>query len=122
MVAAYDTADFVADCSARGIARYVAMKITEWRDTALDRRTSRHSGYVASQRIRKRIEECFAGAKDGRPLSKIKVYGKDKVSFLTTLTVGCYTLLRWQSSRPPPGWQRRRSGVGEIWRSTPIGR
>jgi hypothetical protein len=31
---------------------------------------------------------------NGRPLRKMKMYGKRKVEFITTLTVGIYTLLR----------------------------
>jgi hypothetical protein len=84
----------VADCRERGITPQVAMNITEHRGSAIDARTTRHAGYVASQRLRKRIEECFGWSKDGRPLRKMKVVGKEKVTFLTTLTVGCYTLLR----------------------------
>ncbi len=91
---AYDTADFVADCRERAVTPHVAMNITEHRGSAIDARTTRHAGYLASQRIRKRIEECFGWAKDGRPLRKIKLLGKARVSFLTTLTVGCYTMLR----------------------------
>jgi len=81
----------------------VAMNITEQRDSAIDRRTTRHRGYLASQRIRKRIEECFGWGKDGRPLRKMKVYGRHKVDFLTTLTIGIYTLpRRSQQLRHPP--------------------
>jgi hypothetical protein len=89
---AYDTADFVADCHRRAVTPHVAMNITEHRGSAIDTRTARHAGYLASRRIRKRIEACFGW--DGRPLRKIKLLGKDRVSFLTTLTVGCYTMLR----------------------------
>jgi hypothetical protein len=91
---AYDTAQFVADCRERGITPQVAMNITAHRGSAIDARTTRHAGYIASQRMRKRIEECFGWSKDGRPLRKMKLYGKRKVEFLTTLTVGIYTLLR----------------------------
>jgi transposase len=91
---AYDTAQFVADCRERGITPQVAMNITDHRGSAIDARTTRHAGYVASQRLRKRIEECFGWSKDGRPLRKMKLYGKPKVEFLTTLTVGIYTMLR----------------------------
>jgi transposase len=91
---AYDTADFVAGCRKRQVTPHVAMNITEYRGSALDGRTTRHRGYLASQRVRKRIEECFGWSKDGRPLRKMKVVGKQRVAFLTTLTVGCYTLLR----------------------------
>jgi len=91
---AYDTAQFVAECRERGITPQVAMNITAHRGSAIDARTTRHAGYQVRQRIRKRIEECFGWSKDGRPLRKMKLYGKPKVDFLTTLTVGIYTLLR----------------------------
>ena len=91
---AYDTKQFVADCRERGVTPQVAMNISGARSSAIDGRTTRHAGYLASQRIRKRIEECFGWSKDGRPLRKMKVYGKRKVDFVTTLTVGIYTLLR----------------------------
>jgi transposase len=91
---AYDTAQFVAECRDRGVTPQVAMNITAHRGSAIDARTTRHAGYLASQRVRKRIEECFGWSKDGRPLRKMKLYGKRKVEFLTTLTVGIYTMLR----------------------------
>lgn len=91
---AYDSADFIAECRKRGVTPHVAMNITETRDSGIDARTTRHAGYLVSQRIRKRIEECFGWGKDGRPMRKMKVVGKDKVTFLSTLTVSCYTLLR----------------------------
>ena len=99
---AYDTAQFVADCRERGITPQVAMNITAHRGSAIDARTTRHAGYLASQRIRKRIEECFGWSKDGRPLRKMKLYGKRKVQFLTTLTVGIYTLLPVTNLLGPP--------------------
>ena len=90
----YDTADFIAECRKRKVTPHVAMNVSEHRGSAIDARTTRHPGYLASQRLRKRIEECFGWGKDGRPMRKMKVMGKEKVAFLTTLTVGCYTLLR----------------------------
>ena len=63
--------------------------------SALDASTTRHAGYLWSQRIRKRIEERFGcWGKDGRPLRKMKHPGHAQVSFIATLTVGCYPLLR----------------------------
>ena len=99
---AYDTKQFVADCRKRNVTPHVAMNISGNRGSAIDARTTRHAGYVVSQRIRKRIEECFGWCKDGRPLRKMKVYGKRKVEFVTTLTVGMYTLLRVAKLLAPP--------------------
>jgi len=99
---AYDTAQFVADCRERGVTPQVAMNISGTRGSAIDARTTRHAGYIASQRIRKRIEECFGWSKDGRPLRKMKVCGERKVDFLTTLTVRIYTLLRVTKLLQPP--------------------
>ena len=112
---AYDSADFIADCRERAVTPHVAMNITEKRGSAIDARTTRHAGYLASQRIRKRIEECFGWGKDGRPMRKMKVVGKDKVTFLTTLTVSCYTLLRVAKLRVGPGRRLRRRGVCVGW-------
>ncbi len=99
---AYDTKDFVADCRERGVTPHVAMNDSGTRSSAIDGRTSRHAGYLVSQRIRKRIEECFGWCKDGRPLRKMKVYGKEQVAFVTTLTVGIYTMLRVANLLRPP--------------------
>ena len=85
---AYDTAHFVADCRERGVTPHVAMNIN--RAAWLGDRCAHDAPcrLLASQRIRKRIEECFGWGKDGRPMRKMKVYGKHKVAFLATLTVG----------------------------------
>lgn len=99
---AYDVAEFLADCRERGVTPHVACNDRRAGGSALDRRTTRHAGYRWSQRIRKRIEEGFGWAKDGRPLRKMKHAGLSQVSFLTTLTVGCYALLRVATLLTPP--------------------
>ena len=91
---AYDTADFVHDCRERGVTPHIACNDGRPGGSALDARTTRHAGYRLSQRIRKRIEEGFGWGKDGRPLRKMKVRGQAQVGFMTTLTIGCYALLR----------------------------
>ena len=93
---------FVSECRERGITPQVAMNISDTRGSSIDARTTRRAGYLASQRIRKRIEECVGWSKDGRPLRKMNLYGKRKVEFLTTLTVGIYTLLRVSNLLGPP--------------------
>jgi transposase len=91
---AYDVAEFLVDCRERGVTPHVACNDARAGGSALDARTTRHAGYMWSQRIRKRIEEGFGWGKDGRPLRKMKHTGHAQVSFFATLTVGCYALLR----------------------------
>ena len=98
----YDTAEFVAGCRERGITPHVACNDNRPGGSALDSRTTRHAGYWASQRIRKRIEEGFGWSKDGRPLRKIKVTGQAQVGFIATLTLSCYALLRVANLLRPP--------------------
>ena len=50
----YDTREFMTTCRSFQITPHVAMK---QRRSALDRRTSRHAGYAASQRVRKRVAD-----------------------------------------------------------------
>jgi transposase len=101
---AYDLADFVRGCRERGVTPHIACNHGRSGGSSLDGRTTRHPGYRLSQRIRKRIEEGFGWSKDGRPLRKMKVTGKAQVGFMTTLTVGCYALLRLANllAAPPP--------------------
>ena len=70
---AYDTAEFVAALRERMVtpARRRQRRPQGW--LALDGRTTRHAGYRASQRLRKRVEEIFGWGKDGRPMRKMKV-------------------------------------------------
>jgi transposase len=61
---AYDVAGFVEQCREGNITPHVAMNLGRpGGKSAIDGRTSRHDGYQASQRIRKRIEEHFGWAK-----------------------------------------------------------
>jgi hypothetical protein len=97
-----DTADFVAALRERSVTPHVAANDRRQGGSALDGRTTRHAGYRASQRLRKRVEEIFGWGKDGRPMRKMKVAGLAKVSFLANLTVGCCALLRVARLTAPP--------------------
>ena len=57
----YDAADFVNELKTMNVRPHVARNTT--RRSAVDARTTRHPGYAASQRIRKRIEEAFGWRK-----------------------------------------------------------
>ena len=55
---AFDTADFVADMRAFNVTPHIAQNATG-RRSAIDGRTTHHSGYEISQQKRKRVEEPF---------------------------------------------------------------
>ena len=99
---AYDTRGFVADCRRLQVTPHVAQSLNRSGGTAIDARTTRHRGYLASQRLRKRIEEIFGWSKDGRPLRKMRVVGFGNAAFMATLTIGCNSLLRIAKLLPDP--------------------
>ena len=80
----------------------MAQNINREGGSAIDARTTRHGGYLASQRLRKRIEEIFGWSKDGRPLRKMRVRGFRKAGFMATLTISCNSLLRVAKLLPDP--------------------
>ena len=98
----YDTREFVAECRKLGVTPHVAQNINRDGGSAIDVRTTRHAGYLSSQRIRKRIEESFGGSKDGRPLRKMRVRGFGNAGFMALLTIGCHSLLRVVKLLPEP--------------------
>lgn len=99
---AYDTREFVAGCRALGVTPHVAQNLAHPGGSAIDGRTTRHRGYLASQRLRKRIEEIFGWSKEGRALRKMRVVGMKNATFMATLTIGCNTLLRVAKLLPAP--------------------
>jgi transposase len=99
---AYDTREFVADCRKLGVTPHVAQNSARWGGSAIDGRTTRHTAYRVSQRIRKRIEEAFGWSKDGRALRKMRVRGFRNAGFVAMLTIGCHSLLRVAKLLPDP--------------------
>ena len=88
----YDVADFVADLRAINVVPHVAQNTA--RRSAIDRRTTRHPGYAASQRMRKRIEEGFGWIKTTAGLKKTRHRGTDRVGWIFTLTAAACNLVR----------------------------
>jgi hypothetical protein len=70
----YDAADFVEELPTLNVRPHVAQN-TNRRRSAIDKRTTRHAGYAASQRIRKRIEEAFGWFKTVGGMRKTKFRG-----------------------------------------------
>jgi len=92
----YDTQGFVADLRQLRVTPHVAQNDTN-RRSAIDARTTRHSGYDVSQRVRKRVEEIFGWGKDVGPIRKTKFRGKGRVGFQMMLTLTGYNLIRMRN-------------------------
>ncbi len=90
---AYGTQGFVSDLRDRCVTPHVAQNTSGGRST-IDRRTARHAGYAASQRIRKRIEEVFGWAKSAAGQGETRFRGLARVRFAFMLTVAAYNLSR----------------------------
>ena len=96
---AYDVADFVDALRSLTVTPHIAVdghvtKTGKRRKTRIDRRTTRHPGYAASQRLRKRIEEGFCWIKTTGGLAKTRHRGLDRVGCMFTLTATAYNLVR----------------------------
>ena len=89
----FDTADFVNELRSMNVTPHVAQN-TSGRRSAIDRRTTRHAGYVVSQRMRKRIEEAFGWIKTVAGQTKTKFRGVDRVGWAFTLAAAAYNLVR----------------------------
>jgi transposase len=92
----YDTKDFVENMREMMVTPHVAQNDTN-RSSAIDGRTTRHPGYLTSQTIRKRIEECFGWAKTIGGLRKSRFIGREKLDFQFVLTFAAYNLIRMRN-------------------------
>jgi hypothetical protein len=90
----YDTAAFVTGCRGLTITPHVAQNITDTRGSAIDGRTTRHSGYAISQRCRKCVEEVFGWLKTVGQLRKLRHRGTALVSWMFLLRTAAYNLIR----------------------------
>jgi hypothetical protein len=62
--------------------------------SAIDVRTTRHAGYAASLRVRKRIEEAFGSAKSAAALPAPDTEVDRGVRWQFTLAMAAYNLVR----------------------------
>jgi hypothetical protein len=62
--------------------------------SAIDGRTARHSGYLVSQRVRKRVEEIFGWMKTVGGYRKTRFRGVDRVGWGFTLAMTAYNMVR----------------------------
>jgi transposase len=98
----FDTQQFVAECRHMNVTPHVAQNTNRAGGSAIDARTTRHTGYAISQKKRKRIEECFGWLKDIALLRKLKHRGLFKVGWIFTFAVAAYNLVRMRKLIPIP--------------------
>jgi transposase len=89
----YDAEDFVNELRSMKVTPHVAQNTTN-RRSAIDGRTTRHGGYLVSQRIRKRIEEAFGWMKTIGGQEKTRFRGAGRVGFAFTFAAAAYNLVR----------------------------
>jgi len=93
---AYDTKDFVRESRRRNVTPHVAQNDKN-RASAIDDRTTRHTGYLISQRKRKRVEEIFGWLKTVALLRKTRHRGLARVGWMFTFGVAVYNLVRMRN-------------------------
>jgi transposase len=98
----FDTQEFVSECRHMNVTPHVAQNTNRAGGSAIDARTTRHSGYAISQKKRKRIEECFGWLKDVALLRKLKHRGLFKVGWIFTFAAAAYNLVRMRKLIPIP--------------------
>ena len=87
----YDRSSLVKQLRAQKVTLHVAQRKT---GTAIDGRTTRHPGYLISQRLRKRVEEPFGWGKVIGGLRKLHHRGVELVDSIFALTMTGYNLVR----------------------------
>ena len=93
----FDTFGFVEECRHLRVTPHVAQNLTRRGGSAIDGRTTRHSGYAFSQKKRKRIEECFGWLKTIALLRKVRHRGVSKVHWIFSFACAAYNLVRMRN-------------------------
>jgi transposase len=97
----YDTRAFVRALREREVTPHVTQN-TSGRRSAIDGRTTRHVGYAVSQRVRKRVEECFGWIKTTGCGRKLRYIGLAKNQLWATFTAAAYNLVRMANIAASP--------------------
>ena len=91
----FDERDFVTGARQMGVTPHVSPHTR--RPSQVDARTTRHGGFVVSQRKRKRIEEIFGWIKSVALLRKVRHRGRARVGWMFTLAAAAYNLVRMRT-------------------------
>ena len=90
---AYDTAEFVASCRAARVTPHVAQN-NSGRRSAIDGRTTRHTGYALSLKTRAWIETHFGWLKAAAGMRQVKQRGLARVEALFQFAMAASNLVR----------------------------
>lgn len=95
----YDVSAFIVALRNRRVTPHIAAdrRISQRgveRHSEIDGRTTRHTGYEISQRLRKRIEEIFGWTKSAAGRRQTKFRGIARVAWSFSLTAAAYNLIR----------------------------
>lgn len=91
----YDSREFVANLRAMHATPHLAQYTeTAHRGSAIDGRTTRHAGYVLSQRKRKIVEQSFGWMKTIGGLRKLRHRGGLLVTWIFTFAAAVYNIVR----------------------------
>jgi len=100
---AYDTRDFVDTVRELGVRPHVAQNLARAGGSALDRRTTRHDSYQASQRKRPLIEKAFGWMKQTGGMGKTRFRGLARVAWqflMTAAALNLWRLPKLQTAQP----------------------
>jgi transposase len=90
----YDTKGFVQECRAINVTPHIAQTSDVRRRSAIDARTTRHAGYLVSQRKRKRVEEIFGWIKTVGNFRRTRFKGQRRTALAAAFVAATYNLLR----------------------------
>lgn len=90
----FDTYQFVGDSRALGFTPHVTQNTARTGGSAIDQRTTRHTGYAKSQHARPRIEPAFGWLKTIAWLRKVKLRGLSNVHWLVCFAAAAFNLRR----------------------------
>jgi hypothetical protein len=89
----FDAESFVLELRERRVTPHIVQNLSG-RRSAIDGRTTRHAGYLQSQRARKRIEEAFGWIKTTAGQARTRLRGVERVRWSFTLAAAAYNLAR----------------------------
>lgn len=98
----YDVRGFVEACRKLGVTPHIAQNLDRNGGSAIDGRTTRHAGYIVSQRIRKRVEEIFGWGKTVGNFRKTRLVGLAKNKLAGFMVGAAYNLVRLAKLLPLP--------------------